>query len=119
MNNSRLVIDTVSLTTDTEEKIDRTPWLRQREQELIKVIEAITRINDSDDWRVLKSEVFEGLEESLLKRLNIEAERPELNQPEIHRLQGQLIWAKKYADFKSLGEFFKMELQGIRKQLKK
>ncbi len=101
-----------------EETVDRTPWFRQRETELITIIETIRRVAVSDDWNTLKDLIFDGLEESLDKRLKSEAEKPELNHTEIHRLQGQLMWAKKYADFNKLAEFFKTELQGVRNNLK-
>lgn len=100
-----------------EEVVDRTPWLVQRETELISIIEAIHRVSQTADWKKLNNLVFEGLEESLDKRLKSEAEKPELNHTEIHRLQGQLIWAKKYADFSKLAEFFTTELKGVRNNL--
>lgn len=116
MNNSKIAIDSFSL--EEKPEFDRTPWLRQREGELVQIIEAINKVASSGEWKVLKSAIFEGLEESLEKRMRMETEKDELNQPEIHRLQGQLIWAKKYSDFSKLSEFFKIELQGIRKQIK-
>lgn len=108
----------VDLNINDEPEIDRTPWFRQRETELITTIETIRRVAQSDDWIKLKSLIFEGLEESLDKRLKSEAEKLEVNLPETYRLQGQLIWAKKYADFDKLAEFFKNELIGVRNNLK-
>ena len=100
-------------------EVDRTPWLRQKEGELVKVIEAIAAISECAEWQTLKTHIFDGLVESLERRLTEEANKPELNQSEIHRLQGQLAWAKRYADFKKLGDAFKLELGNIRNQLNK
>ena len=115
MNNSFIALENNEVLED--EKIDRLPWLRNRQGELTKTIEAINRIAVSSDWGILKSEVFEGLVESLEKKLRIESEKEQLNSSEIHRLQGQLIWAKKYSDFNQLAEFFKIELLNIKKQI--
>lgn len=109
MNNSLL-------TVEEDKPIDRIPWLREREQVVIKIIEALNRVNESQDWGILRDEIFDGTVENLEKRMKSETDKSELNQSEIHRLQGQLIWARKYADLGSLVEFFKLELVGIRKQ---
>lgn len=116
MNNSRITLENQPIALDSQ--VDRTPWLRNREGELVKIIEAIRMIEKSEEWETLKVHIFIGLVETLDRRLKQEAEKDELNMPEIHRLQGQLIWAKKYSDFHQLAEFFKVELIGIRNQLK-
>ena len=117
MNNAQIISDGLSL-EDTKE-FDRSPWLRQREGELVKIIEAIGKIAETDEWNVLKTHIFAPLEETLEKRLVTEANKLEISDAELHRLQGQLIWAKKYADFKKLAEFFKLELVNVHKQLNK
>lgn len=113
MNNSKIAIDSGF----QEENLDRTPWLRQREGELVTIIEAIGRVNESGDWSILKKHIFDGLVETLERKLNLEAKKNDLNSPEIYRLQGQLAWARKYADLQKLNEFFRLELTNIRKQL--
>lgn len=106
-----------SLISEEEKELERLPWLRQREQEVIVIIEALNRVAASQDWGILRDEIFDGTVENLEKRMRTETDKSELNQSEIHRLQGQLIWARKYADLGSLAEFFKTELVGIRKQI--
>lgn len=116
MNNSKIVIDNVSLTL--EENGDNSENLRVREAELVRIIEAIERVNQSEDWNTLKVLVLSGVEASLEKRLRLESEKPDLNTAEIHRLQGQLAWARKFADLSKLGEAFRTELFNIRKLIK-
>lgn len=114
MNNSLIIEDTP---LEVENTFDKTPWLRQRESELISIIEAIERVADSPDWNILKNSIFSGLEESLEGKLNLEAKKDDPNKQELARLTGQLIWAKKYADFKKLSEVFRLELSNVKKQL--
>ncbi len=91
--------------------------LRRREGEVVRIIEALKRIETSEDWSTLKTEVFDGVLDSLEGRLVSESKKPELNNPEIYRLQGQIQWAKKYANIAHLTESYRLELTRIRKQL--
>lgn len=117
MNISKAVFDSE---ISTEEKvIDRTPWLRQREEELIKIIETVSRVKDSEDWKILSKYIFEGVVEVLERKLKEETSKSELNQSEIHRLNGQLVWARKYTDLNKVCEVYKLELTNTRNQLKK
>lgn len=115
MNNAFIV----EQNQEPEDKpVDKTTWLRQREGELVKLIEAIGKVSESDAWKILKSHIFDGVVETIERRIDTESMKPELDTAELYRLQGQLGWAKKYADFNKLKEVFKVELEGIRKQLK-
>lgn len=116
MNNSKIVLDNISL--KIEENGDTSDNLKVREAELVRIIEAIERINQSEDWSTLKVLVFSGVEASLEKRLRLESEKSELNPAEIHKIQGQLAWARKFADISKLGEAFRTELFNIRKLIK-
>lgn len=115
MNNSKIALDNFSI---EEQENDRLPELRKREVELVRTIEAINVVADSEAWSTLKELLFDSLEQSLERRLKSESEKSELNSAEIYRLQGQLVWAKKYGDFKKLCDFFRLELSNIRKQIK-
>lgn len=110
MNNSKLSIDNVGL--EIKPEVDKTPWLRQREESLLETIDAIQKISSSSYWKILKNNIFDGLSESLKKSL-----ANEKDEKEIYRLQGQLIWAMKFADFGELVEVYKKELTNIRKQI--
>lgn len=113
MNNSKIAIDSFSIV----DFADTTVILRQRQTELLKIIEALQGVIKTDQWQVLKELMFDGLVESLQRRLQTEASKNELNSPEIYRLNGQLLWAKRYSDLNKLTETYKVELNQITKKL--
>lgn len=110
MNNSQIILE-------EELVVDTTVILRERKTELVKIIEAINKLAKNDSWQTLKEIVFDGLVESLQKRLRVECEKNELNAPEIYRLNGQLQWARRYSDLYKLAETYKIELNNITKKL--
>lgn len=112
MNNSRLVLDGVKLSLD--DKVDMTEQLGIEESRLVKLIEALMRISATEDWRTLKSLIFDRRLEQLDKQMKAESERLELKDSEIYRLQGRLYEARKY-DLENLVEVYRQELSNIRK----
>lgn len=110
MNNSNLTID-------LEEEKDPVPVLHQMESELVKIIEAMQSIAISDQWKVLKELIFDDLVASLEKRISSEAKKKPIDEPEIYSLNGQLAWAKKYADFNKLADAYKVQLMNLRIKL--
>lgn len=115
MNNSKIAINEVSFFQ--VEELDLKPRLRQKETELVEIIEAINAIAESKEWKVLKEKIFDGVVESLKRQRDSEVEKKPLNGPVIHSLNGQLAWAKKYSDFSTLAHIYKLELENIRKKL--
>lgn len=113
MNNSKIVSDNF----EENQEIDLSPF-QNKQGELTQIIEAINRIEISEDWQKLKAVLFGELVINLERRLMNESSRKEINLPEIYRLQGQLTWAKKYADLKKLSDFFRQQLEGIKLRLK-
>ncbi len=112
MNNSKIIQDEVSLTL---EQSDNTELLREREANLVKVIESIEAVSQSSDWSTLKS-VFDSRTESLEKQLRSESEQHTLNDSEMYRLQGRLFEARKY-NLDKLNETYREELSNIRRTL--
>lgn len=111
MNNSKIAYDNL------EEKEDRTSYLQRQKGEITQVVEAINRVESSKDWQKLKKLVLDGILGTIERQLSSEASKKEVNAPELYRLQGQLIWAKKYADLKKLSEFFRQQIESIKIQL--
>lgn len=91
--------------------------LREREAKLVRTIEALVALSQSNEWSSLKDELFDKALESIELKLRLEAEKPEVSLPELYRLQGERKWAKRYADPLSLVENYRVELAHIRKQL--
>jgi hypothetical protein len=108
MNNSQIAIDNVSLSE--EEVLDTKPLLRQRETELIEIIEGLEHISSSRYWKVIER-VFIKDFNSLQKQL-----RNEKNPTEIYRLQGRITQAEK-TDLSILLQAARLELQNLRKNL--
>ncbi len=115
MNNSKLAIDSISLTQDVE--VDRTPQLKNREGQLIKIIEAIESVGKSEAWSTLKTEVFDSIVNILEREIKDEAKKESPDTLKLNRLAGQLKWAEKYSDLSKLGGVFRQELIGLRKTL--
>ena len=101
-----------------KEELDREPWLRARQDELITILNNIDELLKSKPWKMLSSLVFEGVTESLERRLSNEAKKDTPNNLELARINGQLVWAKKYSDLNELARVFRIELEGIKNQLK-
>jgi len=110
MNNALFFEDTESLQVDTT-------MLRRRQVELGKILEAIQELVKNKDWQILNSLIFEGMVERLEKSLQVEAKKNELLPAEIYRLQGQLLWARRYNNLYKLAEAYKIELNNITKKL--
>lgn len=109
MNNSKFAVDH---NLEVDRTLDKAPWLRMQETELIEIISAIEAIKGSNYWVTLKDKVFDGVLESLNRRIS-----DEKDEKEIFRLQGQIVWAQKYCDFDKLAEAYRNQLIIIRKQL--
>lgn len=109
MNNSKITLDNL----EENQEVDLSN-LQKQQGELSQIIEAINRIESSEDWQKLKTLYLNGVLINLERQLIYETSRKEINPSEIYRLQGQLAWARKYADLKKLSEVFKQQLEGIK-----
>lgn len=113
MNNSFIAIESIALETP----VDNTVRFRERESELIAIIEAFETVGVSSEWKVLKEKVWDGVVVSLLKQRDTEVEKKPLNGPLIHSINGQLAWAKKYLNITDLASIYKTELTNVRSKL--
>lgn len=109
MSNNSLLPEDQSDSLGKEEQIS---LLRQTQEKLVKIIDAIQNIAASTYWKTLNDEIFSDLLASLQRRLVKEDDQKEVN-----RLQGQIIWAQKFSSFQSLGEVYRKELGRITHQL--
>lgn len=107
MNNALIKLD--------DEPIVPSEHLMEREAKLVRLIEAYTILAGSSAWSTLKDELFIGALESIENRIRVENEKPELNIPELYRLQGEKKWAKRYASPETYVETLRAELAHIRK----
>lgn len=89
--------------------------LQERQNELIRTIEAVDALIRSREWQVVK-ETFDRLSSYLEGQLLAEARRPEIEVSKLYFIQGQLATAKRY-DLINYMETLKKELQGIKLKL--
>jgi len=89
--------------------------LRERDSKLVRVIEALDAIIESNEWRTLKEEVFDEVHASVERRLQAEANKSEVALPELYRLQGERKWAMRFAKLEVLRSQYRTELTSIRK----
>ena len=115
MNNSKLASESISISE--EPRADNKPLLREREGRIVRIITSIKRISETEEWSTLKTEVFDGLVDTLERDLKTEAKRETPDTNKLNRLSGQLVWAERYADLHKLENKYRVELQGIRLQL--
>ena len=113
MNNSIIVSDNFE-----ESKENNSQVLQIKQGELTQIIEVINKIEQSEDWQKLKKLLLDGVVLNLERQLSNASLDKEINLSEIYRLQGQLAWARRYADLKKLSEVYRKQLEGIKIQLK-
>lgn len=92
--------------------------LRERQTELVKIIESVNEVLKNKGWQTLKELVFDKAVARIDRLLLAEAKKPKVEEDKIYHLQGELTWAKRYADLKSYAEMLKKELEGINLKLK-
>ena len=115
MNNSKITLDNLTLGDDPI--IDITPTLRAKEANLMTIIESLKNIATNRDWMILQERIFNEVVENLEKRLLSEAKKRPLDEGEIYSLNGQLTWARKYADLNKMVKDYWNELTNVRKQI--
>ncbi len=101
----------------TDDEIDKTPWLRERESELVKIIESLNGVVRTEAWSSLTNLVFAGVVEKLERELLNEARKDDPDKLVLARLNGQLVWAKKFADLGKLCDVYRVELLNVRNNL--
>lgn len=107
-----------SLNIESEPELDLRPMLRSRETELSNIITSIESVRSTKEWQTLSSLVFEGVVETLDRQISTEAKKDDPDKMVLARLNGQLMWAKKYTDLGLLSEFYRNQLKGTQNQLK-
>lgn len=105
MNNSSIQPEAIK---DLETK------LQEREAKLIRILEAIGRVKESEAWSTLKIEVFDNLGSILKRDLLTEAKKDDPNPNKLNRLTGELKWAEKFSDLEKFENEQRVELKAIR-----
>lgn len=92
--------------------------LRIRQTELIKILEALSKLGQSEEWNVLKELIFDKSLASIERQMLNYSKEPKINTDKLYKLQGEWDWAKRYFDIERFAESLKKELEEINKILK-
>lgn len=115
MNISKLAIDSVSLELE-EPQFNAQPF-KEREQKLIRIIEALSEVQKTKGWSSLKKELFDSLPDDLSKQVLSEAKKLNPDTLRLNRLSGELKWAERFSNLKKYEDELRVELQQIRQKL--
>lgn len=113
MNNSYFSIEQATLKEEPE--LEREAQLKDREGELVRIVSAIRRVRESEDWSTLKSTLFDGLTSRLTRELLAESKKENPDTLRLNRLTGQLVWAERYSSLEKLEATYFEELNNLRK----
>lgn len=92
--------------------------LKDKQSELLKVLEALNGLEKNKDWQTLKELVYQKSLESVEAQMKSECLSTELNLPKLYRLQGEWSWAKQFTDIPAFAENVKKQLATIKQMLK-
>ena len=105
-------LDTIVLTDEVKAQ------LRQEQTRLVKIIEALMKLDGSKEWQVLREEVFDKSRQVIERQLMNEGLAQEVKTPKIYRLQGEYAWASQFCDINRFAETLKKQLEEIKRKLK-
>lgn len=91
---------------------------RKRQGELIEILKAIDGLEKNEDWLTLKTLVFDGILEKYKTIIVQEALNPEINPNKLYRFQGEMAWARSFADLRAWAKDLKQELESIKLKLR-
>jgi len=92
--------------------------LQGKQNELIKLIEALVRLDKSEEWEVVKELVFSKSQSSIERQLLNESLSEKVDINKIYKLQGEWVWSKQFADTKRFVDTLKKQLADIKIRLK-
>jgi uncharacterized Zn finger protein len=91
--------------------------LREEQTRLIKIVEALTKLDKSKEWSTLKELVFNKSLEAIERQIKVESLGETINTDKLYNLQGQWAWAKQFCDTDRFAETLKKQLEEIKKRL--
>jgi len=106
------------LTVETKVSEEVKTQLREKQNELISIIEALTRLDTNPDWQTLKELVFDRALDSIERQIRNEALNQTIDTSKIYKLQGEWAWAKQNVDSDRFISTLKIQLEDIKQKLK-
>lgn len=105
-------LDSIVLTDEVKAQ------LRVEQARLVKIIEALVKLDGSKEWQTLKEEVFDKSKQAIERQLMVECLAQEVKDPKIYRLQGEYAWARQFCETDRFVETLKRQLEEIKRKLK-
>ena len=91
--------------------------LREEQTRLIKIIEALAKLDKSKEWETLKETVFSKSLANIERQMLNESVAKEVDVNKIYRLQGEWAWAKQFTETERFVDTLKRQLEEIKKKL--
>jgi uncharacterized Zn finger protein len=91
--------------------------LREEQTRLLKIVEALAKLDKSKEWSTLKELVFSKSLEAIERQIKVESLSENINTDKLYNLQGQWAWAKQFCDTDRFAETLKKQLEEIKKRL--
>lgn len=96
---------------------ERKAKLRERQNELVRLLEALAKLDKSEEWHILKELVFDKSVTLIERQLLNESLAKEIDTNKLYKLQGEWAWAKQYGDVNRFADTLKIQLEEIKKIL--
>jgi len=91
---------------------------REEQGRLIKLLDALERLEKSKEWQTLKELIFDKSVSVIERQLVNECLVATIDPNKLYRLQGEWAWAKQYSDTNKFIENIRKQLEEIKKRLK-
>jgi hypothetical protein len=91
--------------------------LREIQDRLVRLLEALARLETNEDWLTLKELVFNKTLASIEKQLINESLAKVIDTNKLYKLQGEWAWAKQNVDSERFIQTLKSQLEDIKKKL--
>lgn len=92
--------------------------LRERQADLVRLIEALAKLEESKEWNVLKELVFDKSVTAIERQILNESLTNPIDTNKLYKLQGEWSWAKQYSDVARFADTLKKQLSDIKLRLK-
>lgn len=90
---------------------------REEQTRLIKLLDALAKLDKNKDWETLKEMVFAKSLQAVERQMLTECLSPEISIEKLYKLQGEWVWAKQYTDVDRFIETLKKQLEEIKNKL--
>lgn len=92
--------------------------LREKEVELVKILEALDALSKNKDFKTLQELLFSKSQDAVERQIKNESLAQEINTDKLYKLQGEWVWVRQFMDIPSFVKTLRRELEAIKTKLK-